>query len=43
MAFPEGGLVYDYRLEDGGVSQTGSEEEDQEDEKKKQAVKVNLN
>ena len=34
MPFPEGQLVYDYRLDDGGISQAASEEEE-EDERKK--------
>ena len=33
MPFPEGGLVYDYRLDDGGVSRT-TKGEDEEEEKK---------
>lgn len=35
MPFPEGGLVYDYRLDDGGVSKIGEEEEEEENKKKK--------
>ena len=35
MPFPEGGLVYDYRLDDGGVSKTGEEEEEEEQKKTK--------
>ena len=30
MAFPEGGLVYDYCLDDGGVSKTGEEEDEEQ-------------
>lgn len=37
MPFPEDGLVYDYCLDDGGVSKT-SEEEEEEGEKKKTKV-----
>ena len=36
MMFPPQGLVYDYRLEDGGVSKP--EEEDEEGEDKAKAV-----
>ena len=36
MPFPESGLVYDYRLDDGGVSRT-SEDEDEEEHKKTKA------
>ena len=35
MPFPEGGLVYDYSLNDGGVSRVG-EDDDDEDTKKTQ-------
>ena len=31
MEFPEGGLVYDYRLEDAGISMPALDEEDEED------------
>ena len=34
MPFPEGGLVYDYRLDDGGVSRTAKGEEEEEEERK---------
>lgn len=33
MQFPEEGLVFDYRLEDGGISST-NEDEDEEEEGK---------
>jgi len=34
MPFPEGGLVYDYRLDDGGVSRTAKGEEEEEEDRK---------
>ena len=34
LAFPEEGLVYDYRLDDGGVSRTGKSDEDEDEDKK---------
>ena len=37
MPFPEGGLVYDYSLDDGGASRIGEDEE--EEEKKKTKVR----
>uniref|UniRef100_G3TQL9 Dynein axonemal heavy chain 1 n=1 Tax=Loxodonta africana TaxID=9785 RepID=G3TQL9_LOXAF len=37
MCFPEEGLVFDYRLEDGGISNT-SEDEDEEEESIKQVA-----
>lgn len=30
MQFPEEGLVFDYRLEDAGISNTNDEDEDEE-------------
>lgn len=33
MPFPDNGLVYDYRLDDGGASKT-KEDEDEEETKK---------
>lgn len=30
MLFPEEGLVFDYRLEDAGISNTNDEEEEEE-------------
>ena len=38
MPFPEGGLVYDYRLDDGGVSKTGDDEEEEEHKKTKASI-----
>ena len=38
MPFPEGGLVYDYTLDDGGASRIGEDEE--EEEKKKTKVRT---
>ena len=38
MPFPEGGLVYDYCLDDGGVSKIGEEEEEEEKKKAKVAI-----
>ena len=35
MPFPEGGLGYDYCLDDGGVSKTGEEEDEEEMKKSK--------
>ena len=35
MPFPEGGLVYDYSLDDGGASRIGEEEEEEEKKKTK--------
>ena len=34
LPFPTEGLVYDYRLDDGGISHTGKSEDDEEDDKK---------
>ncbi|XP_045153350.1 dynein axonemal heavy chain 1 [Echinops telfairi] len=39
LPFPEEGLVFDYRLEDGGISNTG-EDDDEEDEASKQVAWV---
>ena len=36
MLFPEKGLVFDYRLEDGGLTKTGKEEEEDEEKRSKQ-------
>lgn len=33
LPFPEEGLVFDYRLEDGGISSTDDNEEDDEEGK----------
>ena len=35
MPFPPGGLVYDYRLDDGGVSKVGKGDEEEEEDKTK--------
>ena len=35
MPFPEGGLVYDYSLDDGGASRIGEDEEEEEKKKTK--------
>ena len=35
MPFPDGGLVYDYCLDDGGASRIGEEEEEEEKKKTK--------
>ena len=35
MPFPEGGLVYDYTLDDGGASRIGEDEEEEEKKKTK--------
>ena len=35
LPFPEKGLVYDYRLDDGGISSTHKSDDDEEDDKKK--------
>ena len=40
MPFPEGGLVYDYRLDDGGVSRTTKGEDDEEEKKPVAKAKV---
>ena len=37
MPFPESGLVYDYRLDDGGASKTRKGEDEEEEEKKTKA------
>ena len=42
MPFPEEGLVYDYKLEDGGVNQTHKEGDEDEDEDKKSRKRVLL-
>ena len=34
LPFPTEGLVYDYRLDDGGISHTGKSEDDEEEDKK---------
>ena len=35
MPFPDEGLVYDYRLDDGGASKTKEDEEEEESKKTK--------
>ena len=43
MPFPEGGQVYDYRLDDGGVSRTAKwEEEEEEEEERKPLAKAKV-
>ncbi len=43
MPFPSEGLVYDYRLDDGGLSGRGKKGEEEEEEDKKTAkLKVYL-
>ena len=34
LPFPGEGLVYDYRLDDGGISRMGKSEDEEEDVKK---------
>lgn len=38
LPFPEKGLVYDYRLDDGGISSTRKSDDDDEEDKKKKKV-----
>lgn len=38
MPFPEGKLVYDYKLDDGGISNMSTEEEEEEEKKKTMKV-----
>lgn len=33
MPFPEEGLVFDYRLEDAGISSTNDDEDEEEEDK----------
>ena len=40
MPFPSEGLVYDYQLDDGGISGTSKTDEDEEEEKKTSAGTV---
>ena len=40
LPFPSEGLVYDYRLDDGGISHTGKSDDDEEEDKK--SFKVTL-
>ena len=35
LPFPEKGLVYDYRLDDGGISSAHKSDDDEEEDKKK--------
>lgn len=42
MLFPEEGLVYDYQLQDGGVSNSNADRGDDEDEGKNVEVKTNF-
>ena len=38
LKFPAGGLVYDYRLDDAGISSPAMEEDEEEDLKSKQVL-----
>ena len=40
LPFPSEGLVYDYRLDDGGISRMGKSDDDEEDVKKSFKVPV---
>ena len=40
MPFPEGGLVYDYSLDDGGASRKADAEEEEEKKAKKTSVSI---
>jgi len=42
MPFPEGDLVYDYRLDDGRVSRTAKGEEEEEEEERKPVAKAKV-
>ncbi len=43
MPFPEGRLVYDFKLDDGGVSKTLTNVDDvEEEERKRSAAKVRV-
>ena len=41
MPFPEAGLVYDYKLDDGGITKTAADDEEDEDEAEGKKQKVN--
>ena len=41
MPFPEAGVVYDYRLEDGGVSSKKNDDDEDEDETESGKTKKN--
>ena len=38
MPFPEEGLVYDYKLDDGGITQAAADDDEEEDKKAKNKV-----
>ncbi len=40
MPFPAGQLAYDYKLDDGGISYTSSEDTEEEDDKKTFKVRI---
>ena len=40
LPFPSEGLVYDYRLDDGGISRMGKSDDDEEDVKKSFKVTI---
>ena len=42
MPFPDEHLVYDYRLDDGGVSKSSADDEEEEDKKKTKVLIVFL-
>ena len=42
MPFPEGGLVYDYSLDDGGASRKADAEEEEEKKEEKKAKKTSV-
>ena len=41
MQFPSAGIVYDYRLEDGGISRSRKNKDDDEDDQSKAVVSSN--
>ena len=41
MPFPESGLVYDYKLDDGGITKTAADDDEDEDEAEGKKQKVN--
>ena len=42
LKFPAGGLVYDYRLDDAGISSPAMEEDEEEDLKSKQVLPASV-
>ncbi len=42
MPFPKENLVYDYRLDDGGVTKKKSADEDEDDDEKKTTKEVTM-